>query len=65
MISMTMIFLFVIGGILLVTMLGLGTFWLLIQLGVIAQKAMEPPTSDSGNYSLEQGREAGRNEDSN
>lgn len=54
--------LIVLAAILLITSLGFGTFWLLVQLGVIAQKAVEPPASDSGSYSLDQGRDVGKRE---
>jgi hypothetical protein len=59
---MLMMTLIVIAGILLLVMAGFGTFWLLVQLGVIAQKAMEPPTTDNGTYGLEQGRDIGKSE---
>lgn len=59
---MLMMVLIAIAAILLLTMIGFGTFWVLVQLGVIAQKAMEPPTTDSGSYGLDQGREVGRSE---
>lgn len=54
---MAMLFLIILGGILLLSILGWGTFWLLVQLGVIVQKATEPPTTDTNNYSLDQGRD--------
>jgi hypothetical protein len=54
---MTMLFLIILGGILLISILGWGTFLLLVQLGVIVQKATEPPTTDTHNYSLDQGRD--------
>lgn len=38
-------------------MIGWGIFWFLVQAGVIVQKALEPPTTDSRSFSLEQGRE--------
>lgn len=38
-------------------MIGLGVFWFLVQTGVIVQKALEPPTTDSHSFTLEQGRE--------
>jgi hypothetical protein len=61
---MLMIVLMVIGALLLLTMIGFGTFWVLVQIGVIAQKAMEPPASDtSGAYSLDQGRDVGNSSD--
>lgn len=54
---MTMLFLIILGGILLLIILGWGTFLLLVQLGVIVQKATEPPTTDTNTYSLDQGRD--------
>lgn len=59
---MLMMALIVIAALLVLTIVGLSTFWLLVQLGVIAQKAMEPPTTDSGSYGLDQGREVGKSE---
>jgi len=59
---MLMMVLLAIAAILLLIMIGSGVFWLLVQLGVIAQKAMEPPASDAGGYSLDQGRDVGRRE---
>jgi hypothetical protein len=41
---------------------GWGLFWFLVQSGAIVQKALEPPTTDSHDYSLEQGRDV-RGED--
>lgn len=54
---MTMLFLIILGGVLLISILGWGTFWILVQLGVIVQKATEPPTTDTNTYSLDQGRD--------
>lgn len=54
---MGMLFLIILGGILLISILGWGTFLLLVQLGVIVQKATEPPTTDTNTYSLDQGRD--------
>lgn len=51
--------LLIIAAILFVISIGFGIFFVLVQLGVIAQKALEPPTSDAGGYSLAQGREVG------
>lgn len=59
---MITIVLLVIAAVLILSMVGVGTFFVLVQLGVIAQKSLEPPTSDSGTYSLEQGREVGKTE---
>lgn len=44
-------------------MIGWGIFWLLVQSGVIVQKALEPPTTDARDFSLDQGREV-KSEDS-
>lgn len=50
-------------GFLVVCLIGLGlialsgTIILLIKLGVIVQKASEPPHIDHGAYSIDQGRE--------
>lgn len=44
-------------------MIGWGIFWFLVQSGVIVQKALEPPTTDARDYSLDQGREV-KGEDS-
>jgi hypothetical protein len=51
--------LMILAGVLLLISVGFGTFWVLIQLGVIVQKASEPPTTDTNNYSLSQGRDVG------
>lgn len=40
-----------------IALIGLGIFWFLVQIGVIVQKAVEPPTQDYGSYSLDQGRD--------
>lgn len=59
---MLLLSLMIIAGLLLLTAIGWGTFWVLIQLGVIVQKAGEPPTTDTNNYSLGQGRDVGKGE---
>jgi hypothetical protein len=51
--------LLIIAAILFVISIGFGIFFVLVQLGVIAQKALEPPTIDEGGYSLSQGRDVG------
>jgi hypothetical protein len=38
-------------------MIAWGVFWFLVQAGVIVQKAIEPPATDSRSFTLEQGRE--------
>lgn len=59
---MITLLLIVLGGLLLLSLVGWGTFWILIQLGVIVQKATEPPITDTNNYSLSQGRDVGNDE---
>jgi hypothetical protein len=59
---MILFVLMILAGILLLASIGFGTFWVLIQLGVIVQKAAEPPTTDTNNYSLGQGRDVGKGE---
>lgn len=54
--------LLIVGGLLLLGMLGFGLFMLLVQLGVIVKKAGEPPYQDMSDYSLQQGREIGKDE---
>ncbi|MFV9505309.1 MAG: hypothetical protein AB4911_12170 [Oscillochloridaceae bacterium umkhey_bin13] len=49
--------LILIAGAMFLWMIAWGVFWFLVQTGVIVQKALEPPVSDQGTYSLEQGRE--------
>lgn len=49
----------VVCGLILFAVLGYGLFILLIQLGVIVREAQRPPHVDTGDYRLEQGREAG------
>ncbi|MEI7771309.1 MAG: hypothetical protein WCI67_15065 [Chloroflexales bacterium] len=59
---MGLLLLMILGGVLLLISVGFGTFWVLIQLGVIVQKAAEPPTTDTNNYALHQGRDVGEGE---
>lgn len=59
---MLMIIFMFLGGLLVLSLVGFSTFWILVQLGVIVQKAVEPPTSDTNDYSLNQGRDIGKNE---
>ena len=40
----------------------LGVVIFVLKVGSIAQKAVEPPTEDAGEYHLEQGREVGRSD---
>jgi hypothetical protein len=51
-------------GLLCLAPLGLGGLIglvvLVLQIATVVQKAAEPPTEDDGEYSLEQGREAGK-----
>lgn len=54
--------LIVVAGLLLLFSVGWGLFWVLVQVGVIAQKAVEPPVTDTNNYSLNQGREVQNDE---
>lgn len=49
--------LLIIGGLIMLGLFGWGLFWMLVQAGVIVQKAVEPPTTDTNNYSISQGRE--------
>jgi hypothetical protein len=60
--GITLLLLAALAAIVLIVGLGWGLFFVLVQLGVIAQKAMEPPTQDSGDYSLDQGRDVGKPE---
>jgi len=46
-------------GVVLLLVLGAGMIGLLIKLGVIVREARRPPHLDSGDYRLDQGREAG------
>jgi uncharacterized membrane protein len=47
----------IVAALLFLWMIAWGVFWFLVQTGLIVQKALEPPTTDTRNYSLEQGRE--------
>ncbi|WP_028458009.1 hypothetical protein [Chloroflexus sp. Y-396-1] len=47
----------IIAGLIVIALIGSGIFWFLVQIGVIVQKAAEPPTQDYGSYSLDQGRD--------
>jgi hypothetical protein len=40
----------------------LGIVVFILKAGTVAQKAVEPPTEDGGEYRLEQGREVGRSD---
>jgi hypothetical protein len=59
---MILLLVMILAGILLLASVGVGTFWALAQLGVIVQKAAEPPTTDTNNYTLSQGRDVGKSE---
>lgn len=51
----------VLAVILAIVSIGFGTFWVLLQLGVIVQEAAKPPHIDTSNdYKLSQGREVGK-----
>ncbi len=54
----------IIGGLIILALVGSGVFWFLVQIGVIVQKAAEPPTQDYGSYSLDQGRDVAESSDS-
>lgn len=49
--------LLIVAGVMMLWMVGWGLFLLLAQAGVVVQKAIEPPTTDTNNYSMSQGRE--------
>lgn len=49
--------LLIIAAILFLVSIAFGIFFVLVQLGVIAQKALEPPTVDNSEYTLAQGRD--------
>jgi sulfite exporter TauE/SafE len=57
---MMLTLLIVLGVILAIISLGLGTFWVLLQLGVIVNEASKPTYSDTNDYRLSQGREVGK-----
>lgn len=44
-------------AIIVLAVIGVGGFFLLVQLGVIVREAARPPTQDYGSYSMDQGRE--------
>lgn len=52
-----LIVLVIIVVVLFLWMIAWGVFWFLVQAGVVVQKAVEPPTIDTQDYSLSQGRE--------
>ncbi len=52
----------IIAGLIVIALIGSGIFWFLVQIGVIVQKAAEPPTQDYGSYSLDQGRDVDERE---
>jgi hypothetical protein len=52
----------IIAGLIVIALIGAGIFWFLVQIGVIVQKAAEPPTQDYGSYSLDQGRDVDERE---
>ncbi|MFP4437302.1 MAG: hypothetical protein ACLFVO_08635 [Chloroflexaceae bacterium] len=51
-----------IAGLVLLGLLGWGFFLLLVQLGVIVNEARKPAYRDTGNYSLSQGHDVGKEE---
>jgi hypothetical protein len=53
-------FLIVLAVILAIASIGWGTFWILLQLGVIVQEASKPPYIDNNDYQLKQGRDVGQ-----
>jgi hypothetical protein len=53
-------FLIVLAVILAIASIGWGTFWILLQLGVIVQEASKPPHIDNNDYQLKQGRDVGQ-----
>jgi hypothetical protein len=55
--SITLLVLLIVAGLLFLVIAGWGIFWLLVQAGVIVRAAVTPPTTDTNNYSLGQGRE--------
>ncbi|OAN43186.1 hypothetical protein A6A03_18545 [Chloroflexus islandicus] len=58
MMSTMVIIVMIVVGLIVVALIGSGIFWFLVQIGVIVQKAAEPPTQDYGSYLLDQGRDA-------
>ncbi len=54
-----MVFLIVIAGLILLSLLIWGIFLLLVQLGVIVNKARKPAYHDTGDYSIKQGHDVG------
>lgn len=52
-------FLIVLAVILAIVSIGIGTFWVLVQLGVIVHEAAKPPHHDTNDYRLSQGRDIG------
>ncbi len=44
-------------AVVLVVILAWGTFWFLVQVGVVINEARKPPHIDAGDYRIEQGRE--------
>ncbi len=54
---MFLLLLIILGGILLLISIGFSIFWVLVHLVVIVQKAVEPPTIDTNDYSVHQGRD--------
>lgn len=52
-----MLVLFVIAGLLALFLVGWGLFWFLVQAGLIVRAAATPPTTDTKDYSMSQGRE--------
>ncbi|MBO9312237.1 MAG: hypothetical protein J7456_05230 [Chloroflexus sp.] len=57
MLSTLLFIVIIIAGLIVIALIGSGIFWFLVQIGVIVQKAAEPPTQDYGSYSLDQGRD--------
>ncbi|MBO9317648.1 MAG: hypothetical protein J7460_01375 [Chloroflexus sp.] len=62
MLSTLLFIVIIIAGLIVIALIGSGIFWFLVQIGVIVQKAAEPPTQDYGSYSLDQGRDVDERE---
>lgn len=52
-----LVVLVIVAALLFLWMIAWGVFWFLVQTGLIVQKALEPPTTETRSFNLDQGRE--------
>ena len=55
----------IVAGIVLLSLLTWGTFWLLFELGIIVNEARKPAYNDTNDYLLNQGHDVGKEDPHN